>query len=220
MNPLSASPVLCFPVTHAQFPSIQLSPLRSKKYCLWMMISRWSILDRDICQDTRFWIQGKSTHTHAQGFNPQVMERVLFPFPLLQHESLILSGTHTHLLFFCFSLSFSHVHFMPAGRKRSYMMPITTPGRASHVSVSTSIPSSFAQHRLCHPAAPAACTRKETWQQSLITATVTKLHMQQSLEGPCLVPVVLHYCERCQATLQWIKIHIPVLEHNYYDIIL
>lgn len=143
-NPLSASPVLCFPVTHAQFPSIQLVPLRSKKYCLWMMTSRWSILDRDICQDTRFWIQGKSTHTHthAQGFNPQVMERVLFPFPLLQNESLILSGTHTHthLLFFCFSLSFSHVHFMPAGRKRSYMMPITTPGRASHVSVSTSIP--------------------------------------------------------------------------------
>lgn len=105
MNPLSASPVLCFPVTHAQFPSIQLSPLRSKKYCLWMMISRWSILDRDICQDTRFWIQGKSTHTHAQGFNPQVMERVLFPFPLLQHESLILSGTHTHTRICSFSVS-------------------------------------------------------------------------------------------------------------------
>lgn len=127
MNPLSASPVLGFPVTRAQFPSIQLTRLRSKKYCLWMMTSRWSILDRDICQDTRFWIQGRSTPHTPQGFSPQVMERALFPFPLSQNESLILSSTHTRTLFFCFSLSFSHVHFMPAGRKRSYMMPITTP---------------------------------------------------------------------------------------------
>lgn len=131
MNPLSASPVLCFPVTHAQFPSIQLSPLRSKKYCLWMMISRWSILDRDICQDTRFWIQGKNTHTHAQGFNPQVMERVLFPFPLLQHESLILSGTHTHAfaLFLFQSIFFSRPLY--ARREKAFLYDANNNTRAS-----------------------------------------------------------------------------------------
>lgn len=135
MNPLSVSPVLCFPVTHAQFPSIQLSPLRSKKYCLWMMTSRWSILDRDICQDTRFWIQGKSTHkhTHAQGFNPQVMERVLFPFPLLQNESLILSGTHTHThafaLFLFQSIFFSRPIY--ARREKAFLYDANNNTRAS-----------------------------------------------------------------------------------------
>lgn len=98
-----------------------------------MMTSRWSILDRDICQDTRFWIQGKSTHTHthAQGFNPQVMERVLFPFPLLQNESLILSGTHTHAfaLFLFQSIFFSRPLY--ARREKAFLYDANNNTRAS-----------------------------------------------------------------------------------------
>ncbi len=48
--------------------------------------------------------------------------------------------TYTHFILFCFTLAFSHIHFVSAGGRSSYTMSITTPGWASQASISTSVP--------------------------------------------------------------------------------
>lgn len=89
-----------------------------------------------------FGIGGRNTHKHTcpQRFSPRVMEKD--HYFVLQwlgaRASAILACTH--FLLFYSTLAVSHIHFVPTGGGSSYTTPITTPGWASQVSISTSVP--------------------------------------------------------------------------------